>query len=108
MKTGYLGPRDPEDTVRFESPPPTPPFRYNPLHDLESLWWLAVYFTLNRETDGAHDRVAQRSAAREFFYNYQNRQHTLLIPTYFAGKLRCLHASLGDIAKLLNKYVLFL
>ncbi|KAF7799154.1 hypothetical protein EIP86_010385 [Pleurotus ostreatoroseus] len=34
-------PADPE--------PPVIPFRYNPLHDLESLWWVAVYFLLKRE-----------------------------------------------------------
>ncbi|KAF9802212.1 hypothetical protein IEO21_09942 [Rhodonia placenta] len=25
----------------------TVPFRYNPLHDIESLWWVAIYFVLN-------------------------------------------------------------
>ncbi len=25
------------------------PFRYNPLHDLESLWWIAVYFVFTTE-----------------------------------------------------------
>ncbi|KAI0093394.1 hypothetical protein BDY19DRAFT_990038 [Irpex rosettiformis] len=25
-------------------------FLYNPTHDLESLWWIAVYFVVNRET----------------------------------------------------------
>ena len=29
-------------------PEPDPPrtFRYNPVHDLESLWWIAVYFCM--------------------------------------------------------------
>lgn len=27
------------------------PFRYNPLHDLESLWWIAVYFVFKQGID---------------------------------------------------------
>lgn len=39
-------------------PEPDPPrtFRYNPVHDLESLWWIAVYFSVNKET-----RCAERT-----------------------------------------------
>ncbi|KAI0700876.1 hypothetical protein BC835DRAFT_1411725 [Cytidiella melzeri] len=28
-------------------------FRYNPIHDLESIWWIAVYFVVNKETSVA-------------------------------------------------------
>jgi hypothetical protein len=31
------------------------PFRYNPTHDLESLWWIAIYFVANKETSEAPD-----------------------------------------------------
>jgi hypothetical protein len=30
-------------------------FRYNPTHDLESLWWIAIYFVANKETSEAPD-----------------------------------------------------
>ncbi|KAI0093407.1 hypothetical protein BDY19DRAFT_1064761 [Irpex rosettiformis] len=30
------------------------PFFYNPLHDLESIWWIAVYFVVNKKTALAH------------------------------------------------------
>ena len=39
---GEMGP------LLFKDPPnlgALPPFHYNPLHDLESLWWLTVYLT---------------------------------------------------------------
>ncbi|KIM74225.1 hypothetical protein PILCRDRAFT_828383 [Piloderma croceum F 1598] len=27
-----------------ENPISAPPFRYNPLHDMESIWWVGVWF----------------------------------------------------------------
>jgi hypothetical protein len=36
------------------------PFRYNPIHDLESLWWIAIYFVINKEISEA--RIAETDA----------------------------------------------
>lgn len=67
--------------------PTLTPLRYNPLHDLESLWWVGVYFLLKREifpfaSDGASlvgedpivwDREEQRTCADEVFYSTDAR-----------------------------------
>lgn len=41
-----LSPSPPREEEKYKKPP----FRYNPLHDLESLWWIAVYFIVVRVT----------------------------------------------------------
>ncbi|KAI0691277.1 hypothetical protein BC835DRAFT_1547500 [Cytidiella melzeri] len=60
-------------------------FQYNPTHDLESLWWVAAYFVVNKETflasprsssdtpvtpANSHSRLTekQRTYARSLFY----------------------------------------
>ena len=61
------------------------PFRYNPLHDLESLWWISAYFLLSRtltltgdnaeRTDAEDPRLArQRTAAQKLFVIGDERQ----------------------------------
>lgn len=88
-----------------ENPPPTQakvalptpaPLRYNPLHDLESLWWIGVYFLLKREIypyasdvvplggeDPVHwDREKQRKCADDVFYSVDARSP---IMTHGAG-----------------------
>ncbi|KAF7799143.1 hypothetical protein EIP86_010374 [Pleurotus ostreatoroseus] len=65
------------------SPPPVP-FHYNPLHDLEALWWVAVYFLLKREVwrsasdpeqrpATGWDREKQREWAEGIFYGMDYR-----------------------------------
>lgn len=77
--------------------PPHIPFRYNPLHDLESLWWIAVYFIFKRDvdidrSDEAEDkrRAVQRSAAEDLFYVQETRYFTMTTDRTFQGLLRCL------------------
>ncbi|KAI0689292.1 hypothetical protein BC835DRAFT_1308429 [Cytidiella melzeri] len=65
-------------------------FKYNPTHDLESLWWVAAYFVVNKETFLASPRSSsdspvtptdlhsslteeQRTYARSLFYGYPER-----------------------------------
>lgn len=59
-------------------------FRHNPVHDLESLWWIAVYFVMNKETwptpadPGAQDMHPpltddQRSYASSLFHTREAR-----------------------------------
>lgn len=44
------GPADANsDKTRTAQFPKRRPFRYNPLHDLESLWWIAVYFLVKKD-----------------------------------------------------------
>ncbi|CCM03721.1 uncharacterized protein FIBRA_05867 [Fibroporia radiculosa] len=70
-------------------------FRYNPLHDFESLWWISVYFVFNKRIksiDGAppqpHDYRQQRSFATGVFYSLPARQNALRVPdTFDAAKM---------------------
>jgi hypothetical protein len=41
----------------MSNPPEVKPFRYNPTHDLESLWWIAVFFVVSKETTEAPSTV---------------------------------------------------
>ncbi|KAJ3548962.1 hypothetical protein NM688_g5229 [Phlebia brevispora] len=82
-----LDPDGPRPRCEAESPLYDEPLRYNPLHDQESLWWITVYFTLNRKTDVVVDREAESKLAGEFFYDYRNRQDALTTPDYFSDKL---------------------
>ena len=56
--------REPAAQHRFVLPPYSmeyPGFFYNPIHDLESLWWIAVYFVLENEIPPV-DALLARSA----------------------------------------------
>ncbi|KAI0683193.1 hypothetical protein BC835DRAFT_768834 [Cytidiella melzeri] len=44
-------------------PAPRPVFRYNPMHDLESVWWVAVYFVVNKQTSLAATRSSSNDSA---------------------------------------------
>lgn len=65
-----------------------PPFQYNPLHDLESLWWVAVYFVVMREIVRPGDdpnsdptesvSQPQQEYARKLFSDYETRLWTFL------------------------------
>ncbi|PSR77010.1 hypothetical protein PHLCEN_2v8109 [Hermanssonia centrifuga] len=39
----------PPPAPRLPSPKPKPPFRYNAIHDFESLWWLTTYYVFKME-----------------------------------------------------------
>jgi len=63
---------DPEvDLQNFSSGPPTPLFTFNPIHDLESLWWIWVwvmYFYVDK--DGMTHSPEQAKAFRLLFPDY--------------------------------------
>ncbi|KAF7799146.1 hypothetical protein EIP86_010377 [Pleurotus ostreatoroseus] len=72
------------------------PVRYNPLHDLESLWWVAVYFLLKWEVEGDTseespqprnavnwNREKQRKYADEVFYDRFSRFQIMTMPRIF-------------------------
>lgn len=90
--------------------PPEVPFRYNPLHDLESLWWVAVYFVFKREIDidversdqAAERREAQRWAANNLFQSQDTRDSTIT-KDRFEDYLKYLHPSTRPIGDQLNK-----
>ena len=83
-----------------------PPFDYNPLHDLESLWWLAAQFVFelaDQETRGNlanEDDQARleelRAVASKLFNNPAARQRTICDEDAFTSDIDCLQ---GDILR---------
>lgn len=74
------------ESESYVAPPSTTrPFFYNPLHDLESIWWIAVYFVINKETglptaesvDYADLTEDQRKYARSLFYGSAARGYAM-------------------------------
>ncbi|KAI0689963.1 hypothetical protein BC835DRAFT_217918 [Cytidiella melzeri] len=72
-------------------------FSYNPIHDLESIWWIAVYFVVNKETSiaardnqgtadenqaGVDTRLTEKQLlyARSLFYGAKARSDAVSIP----------------------------
>lgn len=83
---------------------PRPPFFHNALHDLESIWWIAVYFLVNKEVDSpiSYDTEEQRWHAGRLFYNKDARFAMFEHPTEFADCIQTLHPSVRDAAQELN------
>ncbi|KAI0088534.1 hypothetical protein BDY19DRAFT_906556 [Irpex rosettiformis] len=110
------------------------PFHYNPTHDLESLWWIGVYFVINKVTspaiasDGtpAVDStdnvpspatssltVEQRKYAGQLFYSYEARSKAMFpeVGSEFDKKavgwpthLNAICLELIELRKLLRKH----
>lgn len=84
-----------------------PPFKYNPLHDLESLWWVAVYYVVGKNPVVPDDRDtaevdAKRKLSAELFSTPTSRVRCILVNNAFARDVRCLHPSLRQSAKALQ------
>lgn len=79
--------------------PAAVPFRYSPLHDLESLWWVALYFLLKRRCVPNDDLPIpspferrwvledQVKCAEEVFYGAETRGLIMQNADYFCGKV---------------------
>ncbi|EED82590.1 predicted protein [Postia placenta Mad-698-R] len=91
-------------------------FRYNPLHDLESIWWVAYYYIYRRivvSVDGtpltADDESQMewpcnaRHCAKRLFYDEVERSHMLSQYQPLADLYCCLHSSVVGIAKVLQQ-----
>lgn len=108
-KRAPVVPHGPSDAEAFARLPPLK-FRYNPLHDMESLWWVAVYLVLKRdvvpgttgeEPEAAWDSKAQQSYVCELFGAKRDRlfSHpaTLIYDLH-----RVVHPALWPAASILN------
>lgn len=95
---------------------PTPPFRYNPMHDLESIWWIAVDFIFNREVlsvggksaseldiKGTADFEKQLEFVNELFCDRTRRRDIFKRTGTFQERVANLHGSVRDIAKELER-----
>ena len=99
---------------------PPPPFRYFPLHDLESLWWIGAHFILARavthgdptaldasrceenELDNTY-YVKHRRLAREIFGPGSLRSDVMTVGFYLFTKLDELHPSVRAAGKKLEE-----
>ncbi|EED78588.1 predicted protein [Postia placenta Mad-698-R] len=89
---------------------PTTPFRYNPLHDLESIWWVAIYFVFNKSVVKVGGKPPSMDTLQRGSYNAQKRYAELLITsphdrlkalaheTALAKSITHLHAAMRKIA----------
>lgn len=82
---------------------------YLPIHDLEAVWWVAVYFLVNRKvvkvgdswlpkaTSDTTRESRQKSYATQLFYNYHSRTRALTDPDEFIIRLQDLHPAVVDV-----------
>ncbi|KAI0699998.1 hypothetical protein BC835DRAFT_1329496 [Cytidiella melzeri] len=87
--------------------PVPPPFRYNPLHDVESVWWLLVYLTLYRIAEVADDTNVRRQAQRQLYSHMlgsrEVRRGAFMERDTFSANKGCLHDRLQPIADMLEE-----
>lgn len=89
---------------------PLTPFRHNPLHDLESLWWIAVYFVVKRvayrtnpnKVDTKWTSHAQRAYATELFSCNATRYFVMKRASDFRSKMNIVHPSVKPIVLILS------
>ena len=89
-------------------------FRYNPLHNLESLWWIAVYFVVKRvarktvkhaRSNKAEDEWtshAHRKYAGQLFFDDTTRLLTMTDSETFRSNARVVHPALKPVLTILN------
>ncbi|KAF7799144.1 hypothetical protein EIP86_010375 [Pleurotus ostreatoroseus] len=115
------------NNLQVERPPRPPPrekeadfsapARYNPLHDLESLWWVAVYFLLKWEVEYEDseatpqtsneidwDRESQRKYADEVFYDRFTRFQIMTMPDMFSCNVQdVIHPTLFPTVEIMER-----
>ncbi|KAF9807203.1 hypothetical protein IEO21_08318 [Rhodonia placenta] len=70
---------------------PIVPFRYNPLHDIESLWWVAIYFVFNRSVVKVGGESPSMDASQRGRYSSQ-KDYTVLLATSPHARYKALGA----------------
>ena len=93
------------------------PFRYNFLHDLESLWWISAYLLMSRtliydEDEGedpeenakqdAEEQAVQRTSVRKLFTVGDERSWAMRSETGFYGELESLHPFMREMGVALD------
>lgn len=94
----------------FGGDPPEQPFRHNPLHDTEGVWWLAIRLTLLRSVMRGIELTVEeqrRERARYSFYdtffrNIEARKHALMLPRTFSKGESLLHPLMRPLARKLE------
>ena len=87
-------------------------FHHNPLHDMESLWWLAVYFLFHREVisgseskkpQSEDDLRAQHNNARRLFEDKVERSKALWKQGQFKSYVESLHGDVYKVGRSLDR-----
>ena len=55
------------------------PFTYNPLHDLESIWWIATFFIFHHFTVGGHNRQLLDIDVAKLFPTIDHQSRTVAL-----------------------------
>lgn len=97
------------ETPPNRSSPPyhlPPRFHHNPLHDLESMFWIAAYFLFKAAGKGAEAAVIERqqNATRELFYDTLERCFCIQDNVHFIRSLRSLHQSVQPAGHCLDAW----
>ncbi|KAI0692548.1 hypothetical protein BC835DRAFT_1416476 [Cytidiella melzeri] len=105
MKGKVSGPVKKSD-LKPAQPQKRPPFRYNSLHDMESLWWVLVHLTLYRTFGISGDTDVRRKAQRDFYSHILTNNHARRLAfmhiNHLLGNGGCLHPNLQPIANALD------
>lgn len=108
-----LGDAEIEDVPPFSiQSPPLTPFCHNPLHDLESLWWVTAYFVMKKvphvPRTAPHNAGkkwtahAQRASAAELFSCNSTRYTVMQRRDDFRGRMDMGHPSVRAIVYILS------
>ncbi|KAI0942788.1 hypothetical protein AcV7_010360 [Taiwanofungus camphoratus] len=110
MRSILTAPRKHQDRKKYVSTRTDIAFRYNPLHDLESAWWVAVYFLFKRKVVHDSDEhpaykeslADQMVYAGQLFYNQTKRLSAMLNSRTFPAMLPCLHRDVQGLGQVLE------
>ncbi|KAG8728726.1 hypothetical protein FRC11_010327, partial [Ceratobasidium sp. 423] len=59
---------------------PLPPFRHNPLHDMESIWWLCLWIMFYLAPSSTQSSKAQLNGYREIFHDQAVKREVVTKP----------------------------
>ncbi|EED78857.1 predicted protein [Postia placenta Mad-698-R] len=115
MASAHQGRKQTPADAEPDQPAPEPPaFRYNPLHDVESLWWLSTYFVYNKvvvlvngvkpsmdaELKGSYNM--QLLYASQLFWTQRIRERAMIKQGAFRREVIHLHAVIRPAGYLLD------
>ena len=82
---------------------------YNPLHDMEALWWIAAYFLIAKDVVGGEDPElrssrlrSQRMLISELFWKCSSRHNLMAFYHTFSHRFQCLHPSLLSLYAIIS------
>ena len=102
---------NPLPEIKSTTPDVIAPFRHNPLHDLESVFWLALFILLCStfvkdtsisDAQWQQYQTARRELARKLFSDREYRRIVMDSPDRFLQDINALHPQIREIARKLE------